>query len=333
MPVVSAIIPFHRVQPHLAAAVGSVLAQTLRDLEVVAVDNGTGLGRAALGPAGADPRVTLVTAPSNLGISGGRNLGIAAAKGRYIALLDYDDLAWPERFDRQVAALEGDRRLALIGSHADTINVDGRRIGWQFTLTAAAGQQVFTRYSMPATTSTYTGRRELFARLPFRSELDLAEDYDFLTRAAELGPSRALAEPLGSYRWYGGQSSQSDLGRHALQVALVRLAAARRRAGRPEDLAGLRAHFAARLAVPPPPAGVFAAVAEFALRDGSPDLVSYHARRLLGLSRHPLALARALHLHFRALVAQPRAALMLNRLFFTGPLRTHGLRPVPVPAA
>lgn len=332
MPVVSAIIPFHRPLPHLAAAVGSVLAQTLRDVEVVAVDNGTGLGRAALGPAGHDPRVTLVSAPGNLGISGGRNLGVAAAKGRYLALLDYDDLAWPERFARQVAALEADPGLALIGGHADTIDADGRRIGWQFTLAEPAAQCAFAAYSMPATTSTYTGRREVFERVPFRAELDLAEDYDFLARVTDHGRIRALAEPLGSYRWYGGQSSQSHLGRHALQAALVRLATARRRTGRAEDLAGLLAHFHAWRAEPPSAAAVFAGVAEFSLRDGSAPLASYHARRLLGASRHPFALARALRLHACALAAQPRAATALNRLFFTGPLRAHGLRPVPPPA-
>jgi len=334
VPTVSVIIPFHRVTPFLPIAVQSILSQTLDDWELVAVDGGTGAGFEALGTAARDARVRVVSLPRNFGASAARNAGIAVARGEFIALLDYDDVAWPHRLARQVAALRADSSLELIGSHADTIDQAGRRIGWQFTLASGMEQKIFSRYSMPATAPTYTGRRRVFERHPYRPEFELAEDLDFLTRVIEHGCGvAALTEPLLSYRVHPGQGTQQFEAKQTLHAALARFVYARRRCGRPEELAALQKSLGPQFAAPPPPAEIYRQFAALSLRDGLAELASYHARKWIGADPRPRTILRALRAQARALAAEPRAFRFLNRLFWQGPLRAHGLQPVAAPSA
>ncbi|MBI2514136.1 MAG: glycosyltransferase [Opitutae bacterium] len=333
MPTVSVIVPFHRATPFLPIAAQSVLDQSFGDWELVAVDNGTGAGCDALGPAGRDDRVRVVSLPRNFGAAVARNAGVAAARGEFIALLDYDDVAWTHRFTRQVAALRADPTLDLVGSHADTIDQTGRRVGWQFTLTSPSAQKTFSRYSMPATAPSYTGRRAVFERHPYRPEFELAEDFDFLARVTEHGHVAALPEPLLSYRVHSGQGTQQFEAKQSLHAALVRVAGARRRLKRPEQLAESREVLRSLFEAPPSPAEIYREFALFSLREGLPELASYHARKWIAADPRAGTVVRALRTHWRALVAEPRAVVFLNRLFWSGPLRAHGLRPVAAPSA
>lgn len=321
-------MPFHRVTLFLAAAAESLVAQTLDDWELLAVDNGTGAGRAALGPAGADPRVRIVPLPENVGIARARNAGVAAASGEFVALLDYDDLAWPRRLEKQVAALRADPALGLLGCHADRIDEAGRRTGWEFTLASAREQQAFLRYTMPAVASGYTGRREVFVRFPFRPEFDFAEDYDFLARASEPWRTAALPEPLVSYRHYSIQTTQARFTGQVFCGCLVRLLAARRRAGRAEEMGALLAEFPEWRQQTPSLGETFARFARRSNAEGFADLAVYHARKLLAVDRSPGAVALAAREFLRAARSSPGQAAFLARLFLRGPLRAHALRPL-----
>lgn len=176
---------FHRDTPFLRPAIESVRRQTFRDWELVLVDNGTGLPADALGEAGRDPRLTWVRLPRNEGIPGGHNAGVAAARGEFIALLDYDDLALPGRLERQVDLLDRDPSVGLVSSLAESIDEHGRVTGGEFALVEPAAQRAYVAFAAPVVTPAYTGRRMLFERFPYRTELSHAADFDFLARAIE----------------------------------------------------------------------------------------------------------------------------------------------------
>jgi GT2 family glycosyltransferase len=321
-------MPFHRVLPALPVAAESVLRQTLSDVELIAVDNGTGQGARVLGSVANDSRVRVVSLPENRGISRGRNAGIAAARGELIALLDYDDVAWPQRFERQVEALRRDPTLGLVGAHADKIDADGRRVGWEFTLAGRDEPRTFLRYTMPASTSTLMGRRDVFENFPFRPSLDLAEDFDFVSRVSERAGFAVLAEPLISYRHYPGQTTRERFAGQMLLAAFVRLLSARRRAGRDEGMEALLANYPEWLQRAPALDAVHAEFARRCAREGFPDLAVYHARKLLSARRDPVALALALRLWLAAMRQAPRQGAFLTHLFWRGPLRAHRLRPL-----
>jgi len=107
MPRVSVIMPAYNVEPYVAEAVQSVLAQTFEDLEVVVVDDGSTDGTAdtVAAIAAREPRVRLVRQP-NRGLAGARNTAMRMARGDLFALLDSDDLWEPEFLAEQVAMLD-----------------------------------------------------------------------------------------------------------------------------------------------------------------------------------------------------------------------------------
>lgn len=100
-PLVSVVIPTHDRPEALPRAVASVLAQTMRDLEVVVVDDGSD-PPVALEP---DPRIRVERHGANRGLAASLNTGVRAAQGRWIAQLDDDDLLLPRMLERSLDAL------------------------------------------------------------------------------------------------------------------------------------------------------------------------------------------------------------------------------------
>ena len=92
-PRVSVVIPVHNTAPYLEQCIGSVLDQTLRDLEVIAVDDASTDDSLSILRRfeAADGRVRVIAAPSHIGVSAARNAGIDAAGADYVYFLDSDD--------------------------------------------------------------------------------------------------------------------------------------------------------------------------------------------------------------------------------------------------
>ena len=101
-PLVSIIIPVYNGEQYLAEAIDSVLAQTLTDLELVVINDGSSdqtghvLDKYAL----LDPRVRVIHR-DRLGLVATREAARLASRGKYLAVLDADDIAKPERLERQ----------------------------------------------------------------------------------------------------------------------------------------------------------------------------------------------------------------------------------------
>jgi glycosyltransferase involved in cell wall biosynthesis len=107
---VSVVIPLYNTEKYVAECIGSVLDQTLRDLEVLVVDDGSQDRSAEIVKeiARRDDRVRLLRHPGgvNLGVSRTRRLGITEASGEYIAYLDADDAFEPTKLERQVSLMK-----------------------------------------------------------------------------------------------------------------------------------------------------------------------------------------------------------------------------------
>jgi GT2 family glycosyltransferase len=323
MPVVSVLMVFHRDTPFLRPAIASVLAQTFRDFELLLVDNGTGLTAADLGPAGADERLRWVRLEKNLGIAAGHNAGVAAARGEFIALLDYDDLALPARLEKQVAALRADPGLGLVSSRAQRIDAADRVTGPVFTLADPAGHRAYARYAAPIITPAVAGRREVFVAVPYRAEFPFAADLDFQARASEHWRFAVLPEVLLHYRWYADQTTQQKLGMIERSRAVICLTSARRRAGRPENLAAALAETETL-----DPAAGSRRLAGLCVNEGFFEEAAFLARRSLALERSPWAAFAAMRLAARAWCrAAPAERGGVSRMFFQGPVRALGLTP------
>lgn len=105
-PAVSVIITTHNRCAKLKRALDSVLTQTFKDFEVIIVDDASSDGTEEFLRLAGDPRVRSIRHTENRGGPEARNTGIRDARGIYIALLDDDDMWFPEKLDKQVKKME-----------------------------------------------------------------------------------------------------------------------------------------------------------------------------------------------------------------------------------
>ena len=105
-PRVTVVIPVYNREKYVGIAVDSILSQTFSDFELVVVDDGSTDRSIAEVLSYSDPRIRLVTNHTNLGVSASRNKGVQLARGEYLAFLDSDDWAYPERLAKQTAFLD-----------------------------------------------------------------------------------------------------------------------------------------------------------------------------------------------------------------------------------
>lgn len=104
-PLVSIVIPAYNSAALIGATLRSVQAQTMCDWEAIIVDDCSKDDLAGVIDGFADPRFRLIRHQVNGGASAARNTGIAAARGRFIAFLDADDLWRPDKLEKQIAAV------------------------------------------------------------------------------------------------------------------------------------------------------------------------------------------------------------------------------------
>lgn len=103
-PQVSVVMPAYNAERFIRFAIRSALAQTLRDLELIVIDDGSSDATVAIveEEAALDPRVVLLRMERNSGPGAARNRGFTVGRGRWIALLDSDDLMAPDRLERLI---------------------------------------------------------------------------------------------------------------------------------------------------------------------------------------------------------------------------------------
>lgn len=137
MPRVSVIFPVHNREAFLEEAIESILAQTLKDFELIVIEDGSGpaISKMIDGYRARDPRLRLIRFPMNLGVNAARNAGLKAATAPFIALMDSDDVALPERLAAQSDWLQAHPDLTVCGSLAIKMLPDGRRIPMTYPLT------------------------------------------------------------------------------------------------------------------------------------------------------------------------------------------------------
>jgi glycosyltransferase involved in cell wall biosynthesis len=121
---VSVVVPTYNRAYIIAQAINSVLAQTYRDIEIIVVDDGsTDATSEVISKFG--PKVRFFR-QRNAGVSAARNLGLRAARGEFVALLDSDDAWLPWKIEAQVAVLRAFPEVGMVWTDMKAVDPDGR---------------------------------------------------------------------------------------------------------------------------------------------------------------------------------------------------------------
>lgn len=237
-PLVSVVIPVYNCEAFFDETLRSARAQTLRDIEIIVIDDGSTDGSMSIAErhASADQRIRLFRQP-NSGVASAQNHGVREARAPWIALLGADDVALPQRLERQLAYLSAHPRTKVLGTYGWRIGARGRELGAfdvgprdqaHFERLRSANEAIYLLAS-----SVVFSRDVALAAGGFR-ELDVAEDVDLWTRIADYHLVEALPERLVLYRVHTASMSSAALFRQLEAALWISAASARRRAGLPE---------------------------------------------------------------------------------------------------
>ena len=231
-PRVSVILPAYNAARYLRAAVESVLHQTFTAFELIAVDDGSTDDTKLILKrfAARDPRVKLISRP-NTGYVRALQDAIKVARGEYLARIDADDVAHPDRLTKQVQFLDANPTVSVVGSSYELIDDRGRYLRTQEQPTDdAALQQLCLAGTTPICHPTaLIRRRDYDAVGGYDSACCPAEDLDLWLRLGEVGRLACLPDVLLKYRLHA--SSVSETRQREQMDAVVRIceaAAARR---------------------------------------------------------------------------------------------------------
>ena len=186
---------------HLRAAIDSILEQSFSDFELLIVDDASTDSSMSIVADYDDTRIVVVGNEQNLGLTKSLNRGLAVARGEYVARLDADDLAHPDRLALQVAHLDRHPTHALVASAYQRIGDDGTRYPSRAAPLTAEGIRWRLLFLNAFAHSSVTFRRGVTTALGGYDEAFVyAQDYELWSRLADRHPVAALPQELAAYR-------------------------------------------------------------------------------------------------------------------------------------
>jgi len=245
----SILMPYRDAAPTLDEALGSVLAETAPDLELVAIDDGSMDGGSTIVARWAvrDPRVVMVTGVGG-GIADALNRGLVDNRAPYLARMDADDVSLPGRFARTLDALSRDETLGAVGTRVEAfpegVVQEGmqRFVAWQNGLREPEEHRRAVFIDAPLCNPSCTIRRSAFERVGGYLDDGMAEDYSLWLRLDEAGFGLTKL-PFVGLRWRQGEGratfTQPAFSREKMRTLKAGFLARRcRAAGRPLTIWG-----------------------------------------------------------------------------------------------
>jgi glycosyltransferase involved in cell wall biosynthesis len=239
-PAVSVIMSVWNGLPYVAETIDSIVNQTLGDWEFIINDNDStdGTGYYLMERARSEPRIRVILSPENLGCAGGFNRALAEAKAPWVAIIDADDRALPQRLERQLEFVARHPGIKVASTLAYYIGSDGRRVAkTHHDLTTPAA---FERYMSEneaigiLNPGALIDRETMVALGGYRQAFFPAEDIDLWARISERGMILVQPEYLMEYRVHAGSSVVQAFVTARMKYEWSRACSAARRSGLPE---------------------------------------------------------------------------------------------------
>lgn len=173
---------------HLTEAVSSVLAQTYPNIELLIVVDGPVAAdrKAYLDDVANHPKVNTIFLAKNSGPANARNVGIVAAQGEFIAIMDADDVSVDDRIEHQLGYL-GANALDLMSSFLEVIDNEGNVLGVRQLPTSSEKVRALAPYRCPLHNPSAFGTAEAFKSHLYDVRYRVSEDYDLWVRLLRAG--------------------------------------------------------------------------------------------------------------------------------------------------
>jgi|GEM_PF-1447373 len=204
-PKVSVLMTVYNGAIYLREAMDSILGQSFADFEFVIVDDGSSDASVRIVRSYADPRIRLIVSPKNLGQTPALNVGLRECRGRYVARMDADDVAFPDRLLRQVALLDANPEIGIVGGAMWIIDSAGRRIDFAYQPEDDLAIRLTSLTRNPFHHPTVTLRRDVLVRygLEFNEIYQANQDFDLWTRLLPVTRAANLPQAVLAYRIHG----------------------------------------------------------------------------------------------------------------------------------
>ena len=197
-PSISVIMASYNSANYIAEALDSILSQSFGDFEIIVIDDSTD-NTTDIVRGYTDPRIRLTHNDRKVGISNARNMGIAEARGEFIAFHDADDVSWPGRFQKQWFFFRQNPGVALLGGQVEMQYADGKREMVSKRKLKPSLNQLMNKNCFA--TSSVMVRGDAFREVGgFNPALDCAEDWELWIRVAKKFTVANLPDTLYTYR-------------------------------------------------------------------------------------------------------------------------------------
>jgi glycosyltransferase involved in cell wall biosynthesis len=184
----------------LRRAIDSMLAQTVAEIELLVIDDGSRDGSLAVAQEAAarDARVRVLEMGSNVGISRSLNEGLRAARAPFVAVQDADDWSEPQRLERQLAVLRTRPEVAVVGSLMHEVDEAGARLAPRTRFAVGDVTELLISFNPIPNTSSCMRREAVLDAGGYDPRYRYAMEYDLWLRLAERWRLVALPEPLST---------------------------------------------------------------------------------------------------------------------------------------
>jgi Glycosyl transferase family 2 len=223
-PRVSVLMTIYNAVPYLSRSIDSLLRQSFGHWELIAVENGSRDDSAAVLASYDDQRIRAFFLPANIGRTPALRYAFRQARGEYIAVLDADDVARPERLRRQVEHLDGHPEVVLLGTWADYIDAHNRVIGAWTPPTEAAVLLTSMASENPIVHSSAMYRAAIARGVGgYPEDRPYSQDHGLWLKLLALGAPAMLTEHLTQFRILPSSMTRSrqqqvDVARDLLQA-------------------------------------------------------------------------------------------------------------------
>ncbi len=218
---ISVIMPAYNAQRFIKESIESILNQTYKDFELIIIDDGSTDQTREVIETYTDKRIIYSKNNENKGIAYTTNRGIEIASGDYIALLDDDDIAEPNRLELQINYLETNKEIDVLGGRTILIDVDGNE---------------YSRMGEPRKNPKYIKTMLLFQSLDFANSTVMyrksfiqdhnlryrdgylgMQDYQFYVECSKCGNISSIGDFLLKHRVHDGCESKRQLEHNSME--------------------------------------------------------------------------------------------------------------------